>query len=121
MKPCIPAARQARMISRVAEEVTTATRTEGCSLLIWRRLFGPSRPGRSRSTVTSEIRKLDRSTSSRCFLDRTSRTDLKPSFRFRSDESPARQNSWRSEEHTYELQSLMRISYDVFCLKKKNT
>src|SRR3546814_10710241 len=25
----------------------------------------------------------------------------------------------RSEEHTSELQSLMRISYDVFCLKKK--
>src|SRR3546814_9733082 len=25
----------------------------------------------------------------------------------------------RSEEHTYELQSLMRISYAVFCLKKK--
>src|SRR3546814_10564472 len=31
--------------------------------------------------------------------------------------SPAR----RSEEHTSELQSLMRISYAVFCLKKKNT
>src|SRR3546814_4946752 len=28
---------------------------------------------------------------------------------------------WRSEEHTSELQSLMRISYAVFCLKKKNT
>src|SRR3546814_7190314 len=28
--------------------------------------------------------------------------------------------SSRSEEHTYELQSLMRISYAVFCLKKKN-
>src|SRR3546814_5525052 len=27
--------------------------------------------------------------------------------------------SWRSEEHTSELQSLMRISYAVFCLKKK--
>src|SRR3546814_10801282 len=27
----------------------------------------------------------------------------------------------RSEEHTYELQSLMRISYAVFCLKKKTT
>src|SRR3546814_10467609 len=27
----------------------------------------------------------------------------------------------RSEEHTYELQSLMRLSYDVFCLKKKST
>src|SRR3546814_8361758 len=28
--------------------------------------------------------------------------------------------SARSEEHTSELPSLMRISYDVFCLKKKN-
>src|SRR3546814_3829298 len=28
-------------------------------------------------------------------------------------------NSLRSEEHTSELQSLMRISYAVFCLKKK--
>src|SRR3546814_10510921 len=28
-------------------------------------------------------------------------------------------NTWRSEEHTSELQSLMRISYAVFCLKKK--
>src|SRR3546814_10222347 len=27
--------------------------------------------------------------------------------------------SWRSEEHTSELQSLMRISYAVFCLKNK--
>src|SRR3546814_7374410 len=29
------------------------------------------------------------------------------------------QPSFRSEEHTSELQSLMRISYAVFCLKKK--
>src|SRR3546814_1915792 len=29
------------------------------------------------------------------------------------------QLKWRSEEHTSELQSLMRISYAVFCLKKK--
>src|SRR3546814_4672695 len=27
---------------------------------------------------------------------------------------------WRSEEHTSQLQSLMRISYSVFCLKNKN-
>src|SRR3546814_5415570 len=33
----------------------------------------------------------------------------------------ARQNAARSEEHTSELQSLMRISYAVFCLKKKKT
>src|SRR3546814_8577682 len=31
------------------------------------------------------------------------------------------QPSVRSEEHTSELQSLMRISYAVFCLKKKTT
>src|SRR3546814_10326387 len=29
-------------------------------------------------------------------------------------------DTMRSEEHTSELQSLMRISYAVFCLKKKN-
>src|SRR3546814_4693990 len=30
-----------------------------------------------------------------------------------------RRHAVRSEEHTSELQSLMRISYDVFCLKQK--
>src|SRR3546814_8520604 len=36
--------------------------------------------------------------------------------------APPRCRPWgcRSEEHTSELQSLMRISYAVFCLKKKN-
>src|SRR3546814_1988318 len=34
------------------------------------------------------------------------------------DWRPCRRNG-RSEEHTSELQSLMRISYAVFCLKKK--
>src|SRR3546814_9147899 len=32
-----------------------------------------------------------------------------------------RSNQLRSEEHTSELQSLMRSSYAVFCLKKKHT
>src|SRR3546814_7425876 len=32
---------------------------------------------------------------------------------------PERRFIWRSEEHTSELQSLMRNSYAVFCLKKK--
>src|SRR3546814_5788904 len=36
------------------------------------------------------------------------------------DGSPRVIMSRRSEEHTSELQSLMRISYAVFCLKKKN-
>src|SRR3546814_5826670 len=39
----------------------------------------------------------------------------RPSARKRSG------RSGRSEEHTSELQSLMRISYAVFCLKKKKT
>src|SRR3546814_10469161 len=33
---------------------------------------------------------------------------------------PSQRLNVRSEEHTSELQSLMRISYAVFCLKKKN-
>src|SRR3546814_16013118 len=36
------------------------------------------------------------------------------------DELTERALTERSEEHTSELQSLMRISYAVFCLKKKN-
>src|SRR3546814_5055406 len=35
------------------------------------------------------------------------------------DRAPDRARSIRSEEHTSELPSLMRISYAVFCLKKK--
>src|SRR3546814_10470304 len=38
-----------------------------------------------------------------------------------SARSPQSRRRCRSEEHTSELQSLMRISYAVFCLKKKNT
>src|SRR3546814_9633499 len=37
------------------------------------------------------------------------------------DGRQGRRQAARSEEHTSELQSLMRISYAVFCLKKKTT
>src|SRR3546814_7389802 len=47
------------------------------------------------------------------------RTMRSPSKRA-SIESPTA-TGWRSEEHTSELQSLMRISYAVFCLKKKKS
>src|SRR3546814_9771040 len=50
--------------------------------------------------------------------DRADRGDVLP------DDPPAdeaRQGTPRSEEHTSELQSLMRISYAVFCLKTKKT
>src|SRR3546814_5723455 len=39
---------------------------------------------------------------------------------FRYDDGE-RHSTARSEEHTSELQSLMRMSYGVFCLKKKKT
>src|SRR3546814_5642519 len=43
------------------------------------------------------------------------------SVRFQPDYARAQdvRDGYRSEEHTSELQSLMRISYAVFCLKKK--
>src|SRR3546814_2623897 len=47
---------------------------------------------------------------------RTQRRALLPQ---RIDFGHGRAASARSEEHTSELQSLMRISYAVFCLKKK--
>src|SRR3546814_8249208 len=41
-------------------------------------------------------------------------------FKVMTDNKPLREPAdFRSEEHTSELQSLMRISYAVFCLKKK--
>src|SRR3546814_4141018 len=42
------------------------------------------------------------------------------SFRQRDELAASASGAGRSEEHTSELQSLMRISYAVFCLKKKN-
>src|SRR3546814_3381341 len=53
-------------------------------------------------------------------------TSVRSGFDYRAGHGPdyrdAPLHPWRSEEHTSELQSLMRISYAVFCLnKKKNT
>src|SRR3546814_4503183 len=42
-----------------------------------------------------------------------------PGPRIAAEHSTLAQRTTRSEEHTSELQSLMRISYAVFCLKKK--
>src|SRR3546814_3864993 len=48
------------------------------------------------------------------------RTGSGPGSRRRARTASAVGRRSRSEEHTSELQSLMRISYAVFCLKKKN-
>src|SRR3546814_9060800 len=47
-------------------------------------------------------------------------TSSEPVLPLRATPLPATRNT-RSEEHTSELQSLMRISYAVFCLKNKKT
>src|SRR3546814_9483698 len=45
--------------------------------------------------------------------------ELRPEAERGEDRQLVRRVDARSEEHTSELQSLMRISYAVFCLKKK--
>src|SRR3546814_4149079 len=58
----------------------------------------------------------------RVILQRKLSLSLRPAFKSHLVTSPATGlflAGIRSEEHTSELQSLMRISYAVFCLKKK--
>src|SRR3546814_6745670 len=63
---------------------------------------------------------------SKTLLVKKEKAGTRPSTCLDSNEAAARHpfdRAWRlrSEEHTSELQSLMRISYAVFCLKKKKT
>src|SRR3546814_6968144 len=51
--------------------------------------------------------------------DRAVRHRARRDRAFHADRCDRRARDLRSEEHTSELQSLMRISYAVFCLKKK--
>src|SRR3546814_8684161 len=53
------------------------------------------------------------------FRSHVVRVKTEASFGFRWGKKMIEWNPARSEEHTSELQSLMRISYAVFCLKKK--
>src|SRR3546814_5937176 len=48
-------------------------------------------------------------------------TNFKTAVKLQSGNIRSPRCRMRSEEHTSELQSLMRISYAVFCLKKNNT
>src|SRR3546814_8837165 len=70
-------------------------------------------PGRARLVATGERISAQ---GLRTVSDRG--TDLAGRLRTRADRGGSRH---RSEEHTSELQSLMRISYAVFCLKKTNS
>src|SRR3546814_8496892 len=68
--------------------------------------------------ATTGTLRLHRMRLLRCGLPQPDPAD--PAFSLRQDRTTRSQpGSRRSEEHTSELQSLMRISYAVFCLKKK--
>src|SRR3546814_8634689 len=54
-------------------------------------------------------------------LARKGATETRPRGETKAQISRRSDQNKRSEEHTSELQSLMRISYAVFCLKKKKT
>src|SRR3546814_1573990 len=71
----------------------------------------PSRPDTRRSAKGVWVAQMHRET-------RRLETSQSPRARRRFCRLP---QTDRSEEHTSELQSLMRISYAVFCLKKKKT
>src|SRR3546814_7896436 len=80
--------------------------------------------------TTSALRGMETSTSLRLF-SRAPRTCTRPLAAAVQEDSPkelfgmflscsSSRSGRRSEEHTSELQSLMRISYAVFCLKKQH-
>src|SRR3546814_5399122 len=85
------------------------------------------RPPRSTRTdtlfpYTTLFRSLDAPTSTSSTGGRRRAADdsaLRTASTLRSTSTRSPRSPDRSEEHTSELQSLMRISYAVFCLKKK--
>src|SRR3546814_4161526 len=74
------------------------------------------RPARNASTDASDFPAVYfRASACACAIDWATVRRMTPSGVSSTSSEPP-----RSEEHTSELQSLMRISYAVFCLKKKN-
>src|SRR3546814_10524479 len=72
----------------------------------------------SNPTVGNLIDKLDPLGVTSCFGETSEITGAEDVCKLRG-KTPEVGQKFRSEEHTSELQSLMRISYAVFCLKKK--
>src|SRR3546814_8425674 len=92
-----------RMLAMLADDVIFAIR--------WGRT--------SRAAAAGALKTL-RSASASVFGAVLTRVDLKKHALYGEGDSLQYQHAFRSEEHTSELQSLMRISYAVFCLKKQN-
>src|SRR3546814_6706928 len=85
---------------------------------MWRTIFSISTIASSTSTPATRLRaSSDRPFSEKPIISMNQKVGIADSGIAIALISVARQ---RSEEHTSELQSLMRISYAVFCLNKKN-
>src|SRR3546814_10561671 len=69
----------------------------------------------------TQLRRLDRQDFLTSVTGSTKSHDNVPDSHGSPDEPWLLYSTRRSEEHTSELQSLMRTSYAVFCLKKKTT
>src|SRR3546814_2063010 len=73
------------------------------------------------TTLFRSVRTASRSTGGVCMTDNSRRPDIAICSVRGMGVAVSVRTCTRSEEHTSELQSLMRISYAVFCLKKKKT
>src|SRR3546814_9601287 len=98
-----------------------STRTD--TLFPYTTLFRSQAQGRKGSGArTLATCRTNRALSPRQLVFRPAAPNLRQRSRARPQVLPSRfRVRSRSEEHTSELQSLMRISYAVFCLKKKKT
>src|SRR3546814_3179300 len=86
-------------------------------LIAWRLGYLIRRPLLDISAAANRLRNLDFDTPP---LGRTRLRELDDASQAINSANAALRWFGRSEEHTSELQSLMRTSYAVFCLKKKN-
>src|SRR3546814_4251369 len=86
-------------------------------------LWKPERPGPTKIRPLAHVSLSDQVAATAlmlCLSERAETAQGDPRGSFESPEVRRAVMSYgRSEEHTSELQSLMRISYAVFCLKKK--
>src|SRR3546814_9473018 len=83
-------------------------------------LAADDQPHRSAATGIEAGKSVMRSTCLKLLLCSRRARNQGAEFHVRNSRHYQPRRCRRSEEHTSELQSLMRISYAVFCLKKKN-
>src|SRR3546814_2541494 len=125
------------MISATSQRARTFS--NACTSSVWRKKPAATRAKASGSGPSTQRKALSSSTyicplGSKACCPQTKRSPmvisrknvaldmsplLEPDESWRFPAQPSASTKIRSEEHTSELQSLMRISYAVFCLKKK--